>query len=108
MKPHLLHPDGRVIDSEVPDGVRLDHAALAAFVDGDIEYVAVLFNGKPATMIVNEMGAVSNPPLAPNARATAIYWAATIQGVTGVPFNALEDPLIYGPAVLLEVDKRRL
>ena len=111
MKVHVIQPDGVVRDVEL---IGLDKPSLRNFVGGDIEYVAVLFNGKPATMIVNEIGAVRNSeinqtgPMQPNARATAIYWTATIIGRTGVHFNPLKDPMIHGTAVLVEIDKRNL
>lgn len=111
MKVHVIHPDGVVRDVEL---IGLDNPSLRNFVGGNIEYVAVLFNGKPATMIVNETGAVRdseiNPtgPMQPNARATAIYWTATIIKRTGVPFDPLRGPMIHGTAVLIEIDKRDL
>lgn len=105
MKAHTIQPNGQVIDSEL---TKVDFELLRDYVGGDVELVAVLFNGQPATMIVNETGAIKTPPLPINARATAIYWTATIKGITPAQFNPLSDPMIHGPAMLLEIDKRKL
>lgn len=114
MKLHTIYPDGRVADSEWKDDVDLSIHALKQAVGGNIEFVTVIFNGKPATMIVNEIGASTDPAVNPsgqlpaNARATAIYWTATIRGITGQPFNPLEMPMVHGTVVLVEKDKRLL
>jgi hypothetical protein len=113
MKAHTLFPDGRVVDSEISDGP-FPVALMRGIVEGNVEYVAVIFEGHPATLIVNEVGAVTdleiNPAaqLTPNPRATAIYWTATIQGRTGSNYAPLTMPMVYGVAVLIERDKRML
>lgn len=107
MKAHTIYPDGQVREGEIPQK-EFPTAMLRELVGGDIEYVAVIFDEKPATMIVNERGGVMNPPLAINARATAIYWTATAQGITGIAYEPLKAPMIYGTAVLIEHDLRTL
>lgn len=105
MKAHTIYPDGLVRESEIPQK-DFPRAMLRELVGGDIEYVAVIFMEQPATMIVNERGAIEKLPI--NARATAIYWTATIQGITGVAFDPLTAPMIHGIAVLIEQDLRTL
>lgn len=113
IKVHSIEPDGTVNSSEWPAD-KLPRDKMRAIVGGEIEYAAVLFNDRPATMVVNEIGASFdkriNPkgPLQPNARATAIYWNATIRGRTGVTFEPLMMPMIHGTVLLLERDKRKL
>ncbi len=117
IKVNLIAVDGKVYDREWPHPATSwkDFSRYAKeYIGGPTELVAVLYNGQPATMIVNEVGASTDPDINPtgqlpiNARATAIYWTATIKGITPVPFNPLADPMIHGPAILIEVDKRRL
>lgn len=111
MKAHTLFPDGRVVDSEITDGP-FPAAQMRGIVEGDVELVAVIFEGQPATLVVNETGAMQdsnrNPSaqLTPNPRATAIYWTGTIQGRTGSNYAPLTMPMVYGVAVLIERDKR--
>lgn len=50
-----------------------DRERMREIVDGDIEFVWVTFNDKRTCMIVNETGAVQNPPLPINQVATHIY-----------------------------------
>ncbi len=113
----MIEPGGIVTEALWPDPRTnwKEFSEKAKFVvGGPTELVAVLFNDKPATMIVNEVGASTDPGINPagqlpvNARATAIYWTGTIKGITQVPFNPLADPLIHGPAILFEVSKRDL
>ena len=105
MKALVLSAAGGLVHSVELD-FTTDFEKIQQLVGGDIEVVTVLWNDKPATLCVNEEGAPRH--LQPNARATALYWTATIKGITGVPFSPLTDPLIYGNAVLFPVDKRRL
>lgn len=63
-----------------------------------VERVSVWFQDKPAEMYVNEEGLIHHLPI--NARATAIYWTATILGRTPVPFDPLRDSVIHGTAIL--------
>lgn len=112
MKMYVIHPEGQVQQAEV--GRYALMAMGRQFCEGPVELVSVLFDGKPATMLVNEIGASADPELNPkgllpaNARATAIYWTATIQGVTGMPFDPMKAPMIHGTVVLVDMDKRQL
>lgn len=110
MKVHLISVDGKVTEYDWRDKAAISGQFLRETIHGFAEYVAVLYNGKPATLIVNETGAIDcdQVKFAPNARATAIYWTATIQGRTPATFNPLQDPMVHGPAILVEIDKRLL
>lgn len=115
MKAHIIQVNGDVISYDNwPENIDERKDTLKQIVGGDLEYVAVLYEGEPATMIVNELGAVADPEtnpgglLAPNARATAIYWTATITGRTGADFKPLSAPMVHGHAVLIEKSKREL
>lgn len=113
MKMHTINPDGSVIDWDYKYSIDMPKT-LGLIVGGPIEYVSVLYNDKPATLVVNEVGASLDPAinpkgqLPPNARATSIYWTATIRGITGGSFAPLGMPLIHGTVVLIEKDKREL
>ena len=100
MRIHVIAPNGVVTFHQT--GAAPPREWLQEQVGGDVEYVRVLFKDGESTMIVNESGGVQNPPLSVNARATAIYWTATILGRTGVKFDPLIEPLIHGTAVLIE------
>lgn len=114
MKVNLLALDGTVtVSNDWPDP-RTSWEAFRAIAkrylhNCEPELVAVLHENGFATMLVAE-----NARLLPdhaciaNARATAIYWTATIIGRTGLKFDPLQDPLIWGPAILIDVDKRTL
>lgn len=104
MKAYIIHHSGQVATRELDPSK--DFETCQGLVEGYVEVVSVLVNKKPSTMYVNEDGIAQGLPV--NARATAIYWTATIQGVTGTPFDPLRDPLIHGTVVLFPVDKRRL
>lgn len=119
MKIHTINPNGDVLTGDINhDGSmaawRRVSALLSQKVGGPVELASVLFNGSPATLAVNEVGASIDAKINPggqlpaNARATAIYWTATIIGRTGAPFNPLTMPMIHGTAVLIERDKRTL
>ena len=119
MKAMLIQPGGDVSNIELPgthDWPAFSAAAREHLKIGDdmLELVAVIFDGKPATLLISEVGASKDTDINPrgqlpaNARATAMYWTATIKGITPVPFNPLTMPMIHGAAILLEVDKRRL
>lgn len=98
------------------------------FVDGWLEFVNVLYEGKfPTVMVVNEEGRLNDLPV--NERATEIYWAASAargvnlankeereadsrafwkargvdpDQVTTMDPKPDEPPYIHGPAILLE------
>jgi len=106
MKCFVLMANGAVANLEATFSNPKDFANFQSIVGGDIEVVAVLYDDKPATLLVNEDGIQQG--LVPNARATLLYWTATIQGSTGADFDPLDGPLIHGNAILLPVDKRRL
>lgn len=116
MKVHYIHTDGTVVPDthDLSDDFEKHVPRFKAHVHGNIELVSVIYDGKPATMLVNEVGAATDPSinpggqLPPNARATAIYWTATIIGVTRIPFEPLTAPMIHGNVVLIEKDKREL
>lgn len=101
MKFHVIKTDGLV---EVGDcGANgLGREEERRIVDGNLERVKVLHAGRVVSMIVNERGAVQDPPLPINARATAVYWNATREGRTCVDYEPLSAPLIHGNAVLYE------
>ena len=80
---------------------------LKRLVGGDIEYVSVLYKGKPTKMVVNESGAVQDPPLPVNEKATEIYHAASLaRKERGEDIRVLGPqrtwPKIHGVAVVLE------
>lgn len=104
MKAYTISPNGTVLVHN--DFKYSDINLLQSIIGGYVEYVSVWYDGKPATLIVNEDGLTKGLP--PNARATSIYWTATILGKTGVAFNPLTDPLIVGNAVLLPISKSDL
>ena len=111
-KMHVIQPDGSVSTTEIT--ALPGRKELQAIVGGFHEPVRVLgANGAEAVLVVNETGAINpaaafgeghenRPPLQPNARATAIYWTATILGRTGVRFDPFSAPMIHGPAVLFD------
>lgn len=110
---HIIQPDGTVlfeagaVDPEtlLKDNYRDLLASLAEIVGGGgPEFVMVLYAGQVCTMVVDETGAtnIHGGPKRPNARATAIYWTATIQGRTDVAYDPLRAPMIHGTAVLFE------
>lgn len=93
---HIIQPDGTV-DTKLGTAYE---ATIREAIGGMPERVAVIFGGKPTLMYVEERSAVRNLPI--NARATAIYWTATMQGRTGVHFDPLNAPMVHGTAVVLE------
>lgn len=71
------------------------------YVDGYIEHVNVLYEGRRQHMFVNEMGAISTNergPLPVNERATEIYQNASVTLRGASPANL---PKIHGNAILL-------
>ena len=114
MKYHVIYPSGKIKSGEWAENDTTLYQQWKGVVDGFPELASVLYEGKPATLVVNDRGAVEdkaiNPAgvLPPNARATAIYWTATIIGRTGVTFAPLTSPMIHGTAILIEKDKREL
>lgn len=102
---HILFVNGEVVTCQ--QKTLPSRTELQKIVDGDIEYVNVLFKGKKSTMIVNEIGA-KNPPLPVNARATAIYCTHSLKTEPFV-FDILNSPLIHGTVVLLDgIEKKDL
>lgn len=66
-------------------------------VEGRLEHVAVLFEGRRADMFVEEYSASSNPP---NLEATKIYHASSLSRDPGADVSSW--PMIHGTAVLFE------
>lgn len=76
---------------------------LQEIVGGDIEFVTVLYNDQRTTMVVNETGAIQNPPLPVNKEASHIYHTAQSRrdGITlDVAFR--EYPRIHGDVAILD------
>lgn len=63
-----------------------------------MQYVSVLYGGKPCSMFVDDEGMVRGRPI--NARASAVYWTHVLQN------SPTADPVtmnaIYGPALLFD------
>ena len=106
IKTHRIYPNG-VVDSREVEREELTLDYMSKVVRGSPEWAAVLFNGQPATLIVDETGAFP-PYKPPNTRATSIYWTATVIGRTGQPFEPLKMSMIHGDVLLVEIDKRQL
>jgi hypothetical protein len=101
MKYHIIKPDGLVEVGQCTDkGLR--YVDETNIVGGATERVKVLHEGRICDMVVNETGAVQDPPLPINARATAVYWSATRAGRTCLDFQPLTMPLIHGNAILYD------
>jgi len=101
MKAYVIEPFGDVIEADLNLGT---WGQLREIIGSQtLELVSVLYNGKPATMFVNENGIAEGD--VPNVRATAIYWTATIRNVTGMKFEPLSMSMIYGVAILFEIAK---
>ena len=104
-KMKIIKADGTQFDEECADtyeGQDSMRGRLQEIVGGDIEHIHVLYKEKPTYMIVNETGAVQNPPLPINKAASHIYhtWAAQQEGKTiEQAFN--EMPPIHGDVALL-------
>ncbi|MFP3554209.1 hypothetical protein SB861_26410 [Paraburkholderia sp. SIMBA_049] len=97
---HWLRADGGEV-IEPADRVPASHT-LRKFVEGDLEYVWVLYDGLRTCMVVNETGAIrmaDRDPLPVNVAASKIYAAAN--GRLGVAPDSF-IPHIRGNAVLLE------
>ncbi|MHB9836813.1 hypothetical protein Q8F57_018430 [Paraburkholderia terrae] len=96
-KIHWLRADG---DEVIDPADRPPQAqTMRLFVEGELEYVWVLFDGERTCMVVNETGAIrmaDRKPLPVNMAASKIYAAAN--GRLGAP----DIPRIHGNAVLLE------
>ena len=108
MKSTIIGVDGSTEHYELSDDEKIRRKELKHMVDGPLEYVAILYKGMHCTLVVNEIGATQltdRGPLPPNARATSMYWTATILGRTGVPFDPLSDPMVHGVVVLIEKSK---
>lgn len=77
----IIRADGRREYQEFPSIYRGQEDAmeqLKTIVGGWVELVHVLYNGKPTYMVVNEEGAILQPPLPINIDATDIYHNATM------------------------------
>lgn len=101
MKAHLIQPDGSAEIVEYNGEPTLDQ--MRDFIGDNIEFVSVLFQDKPAHMIVDEMGALK--PLPVNERATSIYHNAQVKPSCkkrGIVYKAEEYAQIHGPAMVLE------
>lgn len=87
-----------------PNYMQLSEAIKPLIGGGDIEHVSVLFEGQRRDMFVDEFGAPVCKGLPRNECATAIYRAATMQGLSGAPYNGDPEsiPAIYGPAVIFQ------
>lgn len=102
MKYHIIDPSGAVTNDECGRG-GLPDVTMRRIIGGHIEVVHVLFNGERVDMVVNETGCMKGVPALPvNARATAIYWTATLEGRTPVKWEPLTMPLVHGVAILYE------
>jgi len=92
----IIHPDGR---EETREGnAPLSNENERTIVGGFVECVWVLHQGKRTLMIVNETGAVQDPPLPVNNKATEIYHNASRargQDWEGAPY-------IHGTVILYE------
>lgn len=114
----IIQPNGEVheftaLTQEVPEAEdsictvqQVSRNALASLLNDEPEFAAVLYDGDAVTLVVGETSALKQ--LSPNARATGIYWTATIKGLTGVKYEPLTAPMIHGPAILIFEDKRDL
>lgn len=101
MKAHFYKADGTAEEHQIDVGA-LPMDQIKEFVEGDVEFVSVLFNGKPAHMIVNDIGAMIGLPI--NERATTIYHE-NIQlqcQDRGMPYHRGNFSFIYGNAVVFE------
>ncbi len=106
---HVLKPGGE--EQTWPASTLPERDALMELVEGHLEYVKVLYKGKPTYMVVNDVGALTGPggtpPLPINWDATEIYHAATLKraelGEDISCFGPRCDwPKIHGVAVVLE------
>lgn len=98
---HIIGAGGIVQSKSLPAGGRISRRWVQPFLAPDEpERVHVIFNDKPTLMLVGENSARRG--MAPNARASLIYWTATCKGITGAKFDPLQGPMIYGTAILLE------
>jgi hypothetical protein len=95
----IFMPDGAIIVAEFPLPDRPGLERIREIVEphlngGEMERVAVLHEGGPCDMFVDETGHIKR--LKPNPNATAIYHAASkARGL-----NTSRAPIIVGPAVL--------
>lgn len=106
----IIDPNGSERTGQIERAKVSDYRGIKAFVepilrevraDAPLEHVAVLYNGRRASMFVDELGAILSPPLAVNPKATEIYHAASKRrGVTIGP----DDPKIHGRAILFDAD----
>ena len=72
----IIKPSGEHWETACPDtyaGEKDFRDRLRKIVGGDTEHVRVKYNGKYIHMIVNETGAIQDPPLPENPEATRIY-----------------------------------
>lgn len=84
------------------EGQKAMRSRLMEIIGGYVEHVRVIFDGKIMALIVNEEGALMEPPLPVNETATKIYHT-NVAIMSGRTFNEMRrnGPLIYGDAVLL-------
>lgn len=104
MRAWILHTDGGVEELDRGKDWTKEREFIRGVVGGDLEHVTVLYQDQIRDMFVNECGSGvhGHERLAPNARASLIYWTATCQGRTSAPFEPRTGPLIHGTAVLYE------
>lgn len=102
---HVIQPDGleQTWEADTPP----EPERLRKIVAGDIEYVSVLYKEEYTYMVVNELGAIMDPPLPVNVAATRIYHAnnhaRARRGDDMSSFGPSESwPKIHGVAVVLE------
>lgn len=99
---HILTPDSQVESLEVSAAPEND-AISNQHLGGDfVQAVKVLYGGASRWMLIGERSGAAEPPLQPNARATAIYWTAACQGRTVTQFDPLHARVIHGTAILFE------
>jgi len=92
----ILHPDGR--EETRPGNAMLPNDEAKKIVGGWTECVWVLHQGKRTCMLVNETGAIQDPPLPINKAATEIYHQASrARGRDWVG-----PPHIHGTVILYE------
>lgn len=101
IKAFFYKTDGSVEEHELDENA-LPMDEIRKFVQGDIEFVSVRFNGKDSHMIVNDIGAIINLPM--NNKATDIYHEVVKLRCEerGVPYVKMDYHYIYGNAVVFE------
>lgn len=98
---HIIPPEGEIRHEDLVAAPTLNWMR-DRIGGGYVEYVSVLYQGRPTTMLVDEEGATNfrpGYPLPVNERATEIYWEASRRRGVRHDHNS---PRVYGTAVVLE------